>query len=70
MFGGQRVPLQRFVGFPPTVEATGDIESMGLLAGQSVGLVTETKPAAAIVRELVEGAREIIEQRLTKELVN
>jgi len=29
-----------------------------------VGLVNEIKPAATIVRELVEGAREIIEQRL------
>ena len=34
---GERLPLQRFAGFPPTAEATGDIESMGLLAGQSVG---------------------------------
>jgi len=38
---GERVPLQRFAGFPLTAEATGDIESMGLLAGQSVGLVTD-----------------------------
>ena len=70
MFGGQRVPLQRFAGFPPTAEATGDIESMGLLAGQSVGLVTDIKPAAVIVRELVAGARAIIERRLSKELLN
>lgn len=47
--GGERVPLQRFAGFPPTAEATGDIESMGLLAGQSVGLVTDIKPAAVMV---------------------
>jgi NAD(P)H-dependent flavin oxidoreductase YrpB (nitropropane dioxygenase family) len=70
IFGGQRVPLQRFAGLPPTTEATGDIESMGLLAGQSVGLVTDIKPAAVIVRELVAGARAIIEQRLSKELLN
>jgi NAD(P)H-dependent flavin oxidoreductase YrpB (nitropropane dioxygenase family) len=70
IFGGERVPLQRFAGFPPTAEATGDIESMGLLAGQSVGLVTDIKPAAVIVRELVAGARAIIEQRLSKELLN
>lgn len=37
--GGERMPLQRFARFPPTAEATGDIESMGLLTGQSVGLV-------------------------------
>jgi NAD(P)H-dependent flavin oxidoreductase YrpB (nitropropane dioxygenase family) len=70
MFGGQRVPVQRFMGFPPSVEATGEIESMGLLAGQGVGLVREIKPAALIVRELVEGARQIIEHRLSRKLVD
>ena len=64
VFGGQRVPVLRFMGLPPSAEATGDIESMGLLAGQSVGLVRELKPAAEIVKELVEGARQIIAQRL------
>ncbi len=43
---------------------------MGLLAGQSVGLVREIKPAALIVRELVEGARQIIEHRLGKKLAD
>lgn len=37
---------------------------MSFLAGQSVGLIQDIKPAAAIVRELVEGARQIIAQRL------
>jgi len=46
-----------------------DIESIGLLAGQSVGLVHEIKPAALIIRDLVEGARQLIEQRLTPALV-
>jgi NAD(P)H-dependent flavin oxidoreductase YrpB (nitropropane dioxygenase family) len=64
VFGGQRVPLLRFMGFPPSVEATGDIESMGMLAGQGVGLVGEVKPAALVVKELIEGARRIIGQRL------
>lgn len=62
--GGQRVPIQRFMGAPPSKEATGDIESMGLAAGQSVGLVREIKPAAMIVRELVEGAHQLIQERL------
>ena len=53
----------------PSTDATGEIESMGLLAGQSVGLVQDVKPAAAVVKELIEGARLIIEQRL-KEIVN
>ena len=63
-FGGQRIPVQRFMGLPATAEATGDIESMALLAGQGVGLVREMKPAAEIVQELVEGARRIIAERL------
>jgi NAD(P)H-dependent flavin oxidoreductase YrpB (nitropropane dioxygenase family) len=52
VIAGQHMPLQRFMGLPPNVDATGDIESMDLLAGQGVGLVREIKPAAEIVREL------------------
>ena len=54
----------RFKGFPPSKDASGDIESMNLLAGQCVGLVSDIKPAATIVRELVEGANQIVEQQL------
>lgn len=64
VFGGQRVPVLRFMGFPPSTEATGDVESMGLLAGQSVGLVREIKPASLIVREIMEDAKQIIQGRL------
>ena len=60
IISGQKMPLQRFMGFPPNVDTTGDIESMDLLAGQSVGLVREIKPAGEIVRELVNEAQEII----------
>ena len=60
VIAGQHVPLQRFMGFPPNVDAAGDIESMDLLAGQGVGLVREIKPAAEIVRELIDEARGII----------
>jgi nitronate monooxygenase len=66
---GQTIPVLRFMGFPPNAAATGDIESMDLLAGQSVGLVHEIRPAALIIRDLVEGARQLIEQRLTPTLV-
>jgi NAD(P)H-dependent flavin oxidoreductase YrpB (nitropropane dioxygenase family) len=69
-FGGQRIPMLRFMGFPPDTETRGDIESMGLLAGQSVGLVQEIKPAAAVVSELIEGARQIIKQRLQETLID
>jgi NAD(P)H-dependent flavin oxidoreductase YrpB (nitropropane dioxygenase family) len=61
---GQAVPVSRFASLPPNRDARGDVEAMSLLAGQSVGLVHEIKPAAMIVREMVHGARQIIEQRL------
>ncbi len=65
VIAGQHMPLRRFMGFPPNVDATGDIESMDLLAGQGVGLVREIKPAGEIVRDLVDEARVII-LRLSK----
>jgi nitronate monooxygenase len=64
-FAGRRIPVQRFMSLPATADATGDVEAMALLAGQGVGLVREIKPAAEIVQELVEGARQIIAQRLS-----
>lgn len=64
LMGGQRMPIQRFMGMPPSREATGDIESMGLAAGQSVGMVQEIKPAAVLVCELIEGAHQLIQERL------
>ncbi len=63
--GGQPVPLLRFMGFPPTPDASGDLESMDFLAGQGVGLVKDIKPAAEVLQELVEGARQIIIQLAT-----
>jgi NAD(P)H-dependent flavin oxidoreductase YrpB (nitropropane dioxygenase family) len=65
VIGGQPMPVLRFMGFPPNSDATGDIDSMDLLAGQSAGLVRELKPAGQIVGELVEEARQIISQRLS-----
>jgi NAD(P)H-dependent flavin oxidoreductase YrpB (nitropropane dioxygenase family) len=62
--GGRTMPVLQFMGLPPNGDASGDIESMSLLAGQSVGLVGEIKPAGQIVRELVEEARQIVSQRL------
>jgi len=61
---GQTMPLQRFMGFPPNEDVTGDLDSMDLLAGQGVGLVREVKPAGEIVRDLVREAREVISSRL------
>jgi nitronate monooxygenase len=62
-FAGMTIPVPRFASLPPGDETTGEVESMALYAGQSVGLVHEVKPAAEVVRELVEGARRIIAER-------
>lgn len=61
--GGMRAPLQRFATIPPARDAEGDIESMALLAGQSVGLVHEIKPAAEVIREMVEQATQVFTER-------
>jgi enoyl-[acyl-carrier protein] reductase II len=60
---GQAMPVPRFASLPPNREASGDVEAMSLLAGQSVGLVDEIKPVATIIREMMSGAQQIIEQR-------
>lgn len=62
---GRSVPMMRFCGFPPTSGATGDIDEMSLLAGESVGLTTETMSAGAIVREMMDGAEAVIGGRLS-----
>src|SRR5215468_8433804 len=64
VIGGQPMPVLRFMGFPPNADTQGDIDSMDLLAGQSVGLIREVKPAGQIVGELVAEARQIISHRL------
>jgi nitronate monooxygenase len=62
--GEQMVPIRRFMKAAPTSDTTGEIESMPLYAGQSAGLVREIKPPATIVRELIDEARRIIDERL------
>jgi NAD(P)H-dependent flavin oxidoreductase YrpB (nitropropane dioxygenase family) len=53
-----RIP--RFAPPPPSRTTTGAIEAMALYAGQSVGAVRKTQPAAAIVAELIEGAEGLL----------
>jgi NAD(P)H-dependent flavin oxidoreductase YrpB (nitropropane dioxygenase family) len=55
---GQEMPMARFIGLPPTRAATGDLEQMSLLAGQSAGLVRDIRPAAEIVARIADEARE------------
>jgi nitronate monooxygenase len=61
-FGGGRIPVTRFLSMPPVSDTTGDVESMALLAGQTVGQIRGIQPAAEIVRECVEGARRVLER--------
>ena len=60
--GGLETPVQHFASLPPNAHTTGDIESMSLLAGQSVGLVSAIQPAADIIRGMVDAAQRLIKQ--------
>jgi nitronate monooxygenase len=53
-------PIPRFAPPPPGGNTTGEIDAMALYAGQSVGMVRDVKPAAAIVAELAEGAERLL----------
>jgi NAD(P)H-dependent flavin oxidoreductase YrpB (nitropropane dioxygenase family) len=57
---GQDVPLQRFNGLPPAAAATGDLEQMSLLAGESAGLIDAVAPAGELVLEIAEEAEAIL----------
>ena len=59
---GSETPVQRFGSLPPNAHATGDIESMSLLAGQSVGLVSAIQPTADIIRGMVDASQRLIKQ--------
>lgn len=61
VIGGQVMKVPRFAAIPPNAVTRGDIESMELLAGQSVGLVNDVKPAGDIVRDMMAEAIRIIE---------
>ena len=63
-FFGQEIPMKRFCGFPPTAEATGDLEEMSLLAGESVGQTKRLISVADIIGEMIEDAEAVIRERL------
>jgi nitronate monooxygenase len=50
-------------GMPPHRAVRGHVNAMALYAGQSVGLVTEVKPAADIVDSLTGGAEDLLRAR-------
>ena len=56
--GGSSVP--RYASSTPSEGMTGNIEAMSMWAGQGVGLLTRTQPAAEIVRDLVSEAERVL----------
>ncbi|KAK1417610.1 hypothetical protein QVD17_26740 [Tagetes erecta] len=62
---GMEKEIPRFAGTIPNKTTTGDIESMVMYAGEGVGLIEDILPAAQVVKRLVEGAQNLIQQRFT-----
>jgi nitronate monooxygenase len=58
--GGRDIP--RYDMTSPSAGTTGDVEAMALYAGQSVELVQDSKPAAAIVASLVSEAEAALQR--------
>ncbi|KAK9943427.1 hypothetical protein M0R45_009034 [Rubus argutus] len=61
----KEIEIRCLAGTVPNVTTTGDIESMVMYAGQSVGLIKEILPAAEVVKRLVEGAQLLIKQKFS-----
>ncbi len=64
MLGGQATPMPKFSALLPTPDTTGDFEEMCLIAGESVGLIHEVRPAKEIIASMMNEAKQIIEQKL------
>ena len=58
--GDQTMPLPKFAGLPAFTGVRGHVDAMVLYAGESVGGVTGIVPAAEVVRELADGAEELL----------
>jgi enoyl-[acyl-carrier protein] reductase II len=61
---GQKMPMTRYCGFPPTDQFSGDFEEMSLLAGESVGQTNEILRVEEIVNQMMGDAAAIIKGRL------
>jgi enoyl-[acyl-carrier protein] reductase II len=62
----QMGPIRKFSGVLPTPETTGDFEQMSLLAGESVGLIHDIKPAKEVVERIVNDAKNIIYKKFNE----
>jgi len=54
-------PILRYQSNTPAMDMDGDVGAMPLYAGQSVGLVKKRQPAADIVGEIIDEAREVLQ---------
>jgi nitronate monooxygenase len=68
-FGDQQLPIPRLGPQVPVRATTGEIAAMPLYAGQGVGAVTEIRPAADIVRELVDGGARLLAEQSARQSV-
>jgi NAD(P)H-dependent flavin oxidoreductase YrpB (nitropropane dioxygenase family) len=59
---GTSVDVVKYMVFPPLTGFTGNIDDVVLYAGESCGLVHNIKPAAQIVRDVVQEATEAMEE--------
>ncbi|XP_049384375.1 uncharacterized protein LOC125848535 isoform X2 [Solanum stenotomum] len=60
---GREREVRRFAGTVPNATTTGDIESMAMYAGESIGLIKEILPAGEVIKRIVEGAQQLIDQQ-------
>lgn len=58
--------VRRYESYTATAELEGNIEALSLWAGQGVGLVNQVQPAADIVREIANDARDAIRDLATQ----
>ncbi len=57
---GEMEPIRRFESVTATNQMTGNVEAMPHWAGESVGHVKESMPAAAIIREIADEAETLL----------
>ncbi len=65
--GGALTEIPRYAVFNPMAGFEGDIEYAALYAGESTNLITELKPAASIVEDLVAEAKTVLRELTRRE---
>ena len=64
--GDNIIGVPRFSVFSPVEDSTGNIEAMAQYAGESAGSVNSIQPASEIIAELVQGAEQLLNERLSR----